>query len=257
MSTATPVGPAIPQEIVPTAARKGRWGSLTAMAFSFVVDNTEGGLINTLFPVIRTALSLQLGALGLLTSISRFARMLAGPFWAMLADRYGRKRILVVVTGVGGIWTALAGLSQNFTQLLILYSIGVIGTVASEPIANGLLADLFEETERGKAYGAIRSIGGLAGLLITPAIGLLANIENGWRYGLYIMGGMSILSGILILLFVKEPKRQTALDAADVGRFNLRDATLLFKTPTILLLAVNLLFITSLVLFAFFVTYFV
>lgn len=257
MSAANPVGPAVSQDVVPTDARKGRWSSLTAMSFSFIVDNSESGLINTLFPVIRAALGLDLRALGLLTSISRFARMLFGPLWAMLADRYGRKRILIIVTGVWGIWTALAGLSQNFTQLLILYSIGVIGTVASEPIANGLLADLFEEDERGKAYGAIRSIGTFAGLFITPGIGMLANVEQGWRYGMFIMGGMSILSGILILLFVKEPQRQTALDAGDVGRFKLRDATVIFKTPTILLLAVNLLFITSLVLLSFFVTYFV
>ena len=253
----TAVPSAVPQDVIPTDSRKGRWSSLTAMAFASVVDNSEGGLINTLFPVIRAALGLELGALGLLTSISRFARMLFGPLWAMAADKYGRKRILIVVTGVWGIWTALAGLSQNFTQLLILYGIGAIGTVASEPIANGLLADLFAEEERGKAYGAIRSIASLAGLLVTPLIGQLANVTDGWRYGLYIMGGMSIASGILILFMVKEPKRQTALDAADVGRFNLRDAVILFKTPTILLLAVNLLFITSLVLFAFFVTYFV
>jgi MFS family permease len=175
----------------------------------------------------------------------------------MATDRYGRKRILFVVTGVWGIWTALSGLAQNFTQLLLLYGIGVIGTVASEPIANGLLADLFEEEERGKAYGAIRSIGSLAGLIVTPLIGQLANVANGWRYGLFIMGGMSIMSGFMILFMVKEPERQTALDDADVGRFKLRDAAIIFKTPTILLLAVNLLFITSLVLFAFFVTYFV
>jgi MFS family permease len=228
------------------------------MAFAFVVDNTEGGLINTLFPVIRAALALDLGALGLLTSISRFARMLFGPLWAMAADRYGRKRILVIVTGVWGIWTALAGLSQNFTQLLILYSIGVIGTVASEPIANGLLADLFEEEERGKAYGAIRSIATFAGLFLTPLIGQLANVADGWRYGMYLMGGMSILSGVLILVFVKEPRRQTSIsDDPDVGRFKLADVGKLFKNRTILLLAGMLPFVTSLVLFAFFVTYYV
>jgi MFS family permease len=258
MSAVTPpIGSAVTREAAPAEARKGRWGSLVAMAFGSVVDNSEGGLINTLFPVIRAALGLDLGALGLLTSISRFARMLFGPLWAMLADRYGRKRILIVVTGIWGIWTMLAGLSQNFTQLLILYAIGVVGTVASEPIANGLLADLFEEEERGKAYGAIRSIGSLAGLVVTPLIGQLANVADGWRYGLFIMGGMSIFSGILILFGVREPKRRTALDDAEVGRFKLRDALILFKTPTILLLAVNLLFVTSLVLFAFFVTYFV
>jgi MFS family permease len=259
MSAVTPpIGPAVAQELAPTAARRGRWSSLAAMAFAFVVDNSEGGVINTLFPVIRAALGLDLGALGLMSSISRFARMLFGPLWAMAADRFGRKRILIIVTGIWGIWTALAGLSQDFTQLLILYSIGVIGTVASEPIANGLLADLFDEHERGRAYGSIRTIATFTGLFITPLIGQLGNYTDGWRYGMYIMGGMSILSGILILLFVKEPQRKTIIsDDPDVGRFKLRDAAVIFKTPTILLLAGMLPFVTSLVLFAFFVTYYV
>lgn len=254
---ASPVGPAVSRDVVQTDARKGRWKSLTAMAFSFIVDNSESGLINILFPAIRSALGLNLGALGLLTSLSRFARMLFGPLWAMLADKWGRKRVLVIVTGVWGIWTAAAGLSQNFTQLLILYGIGVIGTVASEPIANGLLADLFEDEERGRAYGAIRSIGTFAGLVITPGLGQFANIENGWRYGLFVMGGLSIFSGVLILLLVKEPERRRVPDDPELGRFRLAEVVTLLKIPTVLLLAGNLLFVTSLVLFSFLVTYYV
>jgi MFS family permease len=258
MSVITKNGSALPPEIAPTPVNKGRWGSVVAMAFAFVSDNLEGGLINTLFPVIRAALGLDLGALGLLSSISRFARMLFGPLWAILADRYGHKRILVIVTGVWGLWTAAAGLAQDFPQLLILYSIGVIGTVAGEPIANGLLANLFDDEERGKAYGAIRSIGTLGSLLLTPFVGQLANVEDGWRYGMYLMGALSVFSGILILFLVKEPKRHSTLaDDPELGGFKWSDAALLFKTRTILLLAGNLLFITSLVLFSFFVTYFV
>ena len=109
---------------------KGRGGGLTALAFASIVDGFEGGLVNTLFPVIRDALGLQTSALGILTAISRFARMLFGPIWASLADRYGRKKILFVATGLWGIWTVAAGFAQDSTQLFILYSIGVIGTVA-------------------------------------------------------------------------------------------------------------------------------
>ena len=76
--------------------RAGRWRSLSAMAVAFVSDNTESGLVNTLFPVIRQALGLGLDALGLLTSISRFARMIFGPLWSMAADKYGRKRVRLV-----------------------------------------------------------------------------------------------------------------------------------------------------------------
>jgi MFS family permease len=130
---------------------------------------------------------MSLSALGIFSSISKFARMIFGPIWAMLADKFGRKRVLVFITGVWGIWTALAGLAQNQTQLFILYTIGVIGTVASEPIANGIIVDLFESKERGKAYGSLRSITGLLSVIFTPLIGQLANIEDGWRYGMYLM----------------------------------------------------------------------
>jgi MFS family permease len=238
--------------------KKKRWWGMGAFAFATLSDNMEGGLINTLFPVIMKALNLDVGALGVLSSVSKYARMIFGPIWSMLGDRIGRKMVLVFMTGVWGLWTAAAGLAQDYTQLLILYAIGAIGTVAAEPIQNGMLTDMFEEDERGKAFGSLRSIGTLAGLFLTPAIGQLANIEDGWRYGMYLMGGLSLVSGILMALFVQEPPRRvTAGVAAEADKFELKDVGTILKIPTILLLAVQLLFITSLVLFAFMVTYFV
>ena len=189
---------------------KGRWRNLISMAFAFVVDNTEGGLINSLFPVIRDAFGLTLTSLGLFTSINRFSRMIFGTFWAMVADKYGRKKILVFITGIWGIWTALAGLAQSYPQLIILYSLGVIGTVASEPIANAMLSEMFASNERGKAFGSIRAISTLGSVILTPIIGQLSKVENGWRFGLFIMGGLSILSGIIIYFFVDEVKKDTS-----------------------------------------------
>jgi len=235
---------------------KGRWGGLLSMAFSFVIDSTEGGLINSLFPVIRDALGMSLSALGIFSSISKFARMIFGPIWAMLADKFGRKRVLVFITGVWGIWTALAGLAQNQTQLFILYTIGVIGTVASEPIANGIIVDLFESKERGKAYGSLRSITGLLSVVFTPLIGQLANIDNGWRYGMYLMGGLSILSGVLIQIFLKEPERRTG-ETGKTSDIDWQKVIALMKIPTVRLLAGMLIFVTSLVLFSFMVTFMV
>jgi MFS family permease len=237
--------------------KKTRPGAMLAFAFGQVSDSMEGGLINTLFPVIMKALSLDVGALGTLSSISKWARMLFGSAWAVVGDKYGRKNVLVWMTGIWGLWTAAAGLAQNYTQLLILYAIGSIGTVAAEPIQNGLMVDMFEDEERGKAYGLLRSIGTIAGLLLTPAIGQLSNIQDGWRIGMYAMGGISVISGILLWVFLKEPPRRVIAGDPDAGKFKFSDIKTIVKIPSVWLLAVQLLFITSMVFFAFMVTYLV
>lgn len=249
-----------PVSILTPEYKKTRPGAMFAFAVGTMSDSMEGGLINTLFPVISKALGLDIGALGTLSSISKWARMLFGTMWAIAGDKFGRKKILVWMTGAWGLWTAAAGFAQNFTQLLILYSIGVIGTVAAEPIQNGLMVDMFDEDERGKAYGTLRTIGVAAGLVLTPLIGRLSTWptpENGWRIGMYIMGGLSVLSGLLLQIFLKEPPRRIVAGDPDAGKFKISDIKEIVKIPTFWLLAVMLLFVTSMVFFAFMVTYFV
>src|SRR5438876_12443450 len=123
MSAAQPAAtlarPAGAQGLETTTAAKKRWVTVGVLSVLQAVENSEGGLINSLFPVIRADLGLGLGALGVLTSIGKFARMLFGPVWAMLGDWYGRKLILVVTALWGG-WMVAAGLAQNFTQLMLL-----------------------------------------------------------------------------------------------------------------------------------------
>lgn len=235
--------------------KQKRWQSLSAMGFALICENADGGLVNTLFPVIRSALGLGVDALGILASVSRFARMIFGPLWSMAADRFGRKRVLVFVTGGWGLWTATVGLAQNFEQLVLLYAIGVIGIVAGEPIANGLLADLFDQSERGKAFGTLRSLASAGSVVLTPLIGQLANVPNGWRIGMFVMGGLSGVSGLLILFLVHEPPRQKT-ESKSVP-LPWEDVWTLVKTPTFLLLAGMLPLVTSVVLIAFLVTFFV
>ncbi|MGP5007636.1 MFS transporter [Brachybacterium tyrofermentans] len=241
-----------------TKGTKGTGKAMAAMGFSQAVDNSEGGLITTFFPLIGAAFGIGEGMLGLLSAISKFARMIFGPFWAMMADKYGRKKILILVTGVWGLWTVAAGFAPNFTWLLILYAISVVGTVASEPIINGLLPDLFKQSQRGKAYGTIRAIGAGVGILLGPAIGLFARGDDpspdAWRYAMWTMGAISILSGVLIAMWVRDPRQNTACDdmMAEAGTFKISDGVKLFKIPTIYLMAGMVVLVTSLVLLAFY-----
>ncbi len=246
-----------PTSLLTPEYKKTRPGAMFAFAIGTMSDSMEGGLVNTLFPVIMKALNLAVGDLGTLSSMSKWARMIFGTLWAVAGDKFGRKLIMVVMTGFWGLWTAAAGLAQDFTQLLVLYTIGAVGTVAAEPIQNGLMVDMFDDEERGKAYGTLRTIGVGASLVLTPLIGQLANVMDGWRIGMYIMGGISILSGILLIIFLKEPPRRIVAGDPDAGKFKMADIKQIIKIPSFWLMAIMLLFVTSMVFFAFMVTYFV
>lgn len=240
-------------------AKKNRWSSLLTIALGNSLDNADGGLINGLFPVIKSAFNLTDMSLGIFTSISRFSRMIFGPLWAMAADRWNRKTIFFIVTGIWGIWTILAGLATSYEQLLILYTIGSIGTVAAEPIATSLTSDLFPQNERGKAFGILRGLTGLGFIVFIPIIGLFSKSPDGWRSAMVLMGALSVFSGVLSLFFLHDPGRgaQDGIKGAGEHTFHLKDLTHLAKSPTFILMGVSLLFVTSLVMFAFSVTFLV
>ncbi len=251
---------------------KHRWLTVTVLSMLQLIENSEGGLINSLFPVIRADLGLTLASLGILTSIGKFARMIFGPIWAILGDRFGRK-LLLVVTALWGVWMVAAGFARDFNQLMLLYGIGVLGTVAAEPISNGLVSDIFKPDERGRVYGTMRSVTGVGSIIMTPLLGQLAGIPDnqGWRIGMFIMGGIAILSGILTWIFVTDPRHEVsderfaqavggaeqARPSAKEGGFRFADVPGLLAIPTVALLGVQLIFITSLILFAFQVTFLV
>ncbi len=234
---------------------KGRLGATIALGVSQSIDNSEGGVSKTFFPQIMNAFGLSDAELGLLNALGNAARMIFGPVWAMLADRFGRKLILFIVTGLWGVWTLGAAFAQSWTMLLVLYGISLVGTVASEPILNGLLGSLYKRSERGKAFGTVRATASGLGFVLTPALGQFGGDPNGWRYAFITMGVLSIVSGILILIFVNEPKKVEKENAdelkSEAGLFSLADAVKLFKIPTIALIAPMLLLVTSLVLFGF------
>ena len=244
---------------------KRRWRNVFSLAFAQIVDGSEGGLITALFPVIREALGLSLSSLGILVSISRVIAIVFGPLWGMAADRFSRKKILVFVTGVWGIWTAIAGLSQNFTMLVILYGIAAIGTVASWPIIQAVVSDMFASDERGKAMGILGGLTALIAVISTPLIGQLANVPDGWRIGFYILGGLSVLSGLIILAFFKEPPRGAsekelagiADEAEEHYSFSFDHIKELFRIRTFLYLTIARFMWPALILFSFGITYLV
>jgi MFS family permease len=233
-----------------------RWRSVYTLAFGNAIDNADGKLLNFIFPEIRKALNLNLESLGLMTAIGLVARMIFGPLWALAGDRWNRKWLMFLVTGAWGIWTVFAGLAQTEFQFLLLYTIATLGTVATEPLTSSLTADLFPEAERGRAFGVLRGVGGLFLLVFVPLGMFYTHFNSGWRWALYTVGGLSILSGIFILIFVKEPGRgATEEETLPDEKLGKGDLSFLWRTPTLWLMAASVTLMTNLLMVSFGLTF--
>lgn len=187
---------------------KGRWKSAFSLSFASMMDNNEGtSFVTAMFPLIREQLSMTLGALGWMAALPKIIAVFFGPFWAGVGRKYNRKNVLIFATGIWGLWAIAIGLAQTTTQLFVLIIISLIGAVASQPLMQELLMDLFNDEERGKAVSIVY---GLAGLVMLPLFAVnawLATMDSGWRYGFYAAGILSAVSGLVIWLFLDDPGR--------------------------------------------------
>jgi DHA1 family multidrug resistance protein-like MFS transporter len=124
------------------------------------------------------------------------------PIWAKLADRYGRK-IMLLRSGFGmAIVMVLMGLSQTAWQLLLLRILN--GTISGfNPAAVALISTSAPKERMGFALGTLQS-GTVAGTIMGPLIGGLMADSIGYRPIFFITGSCLILATLLVLFLVRE-----------------------------------------------------
>ena len=163
---------------------------------------------NVLFavqPLIQTEFHINKQQIGYLTSAFLGFYMIAAPFVGPLADRYSRKLIIVLGAIFWSGLTLLTAVTHNYTELLIRHTLVGVGEATFVTIAPTFVADLFEESRRGRILGVFYlaiPVGSAAGYLLG---GSLAP-RYGWRFPFYIAAVPGFLLAIGAL-FLTEPER--------------------------------------------------
>lgn len=139
---------------------------------------------------------------GLVFSITFLFSALAAPFWGGLADRYGRK-VMLLRSALGmAIVMVLMGFAQNIWQFLFLRALlGVLGGFV--PNANTLIATQVPRNRSGWALGTLAT-GSVSGALLGPIIGGLLADLYGLRPVFLITASVLFVCFLLTLIAVKE-----------------------------------------------------
>ena len=163
---------------------------------------------------------------GLVFSITFLFSAIASPFWGGLADRKGRKIML------------LMGVAQNVWQFLILRALlGLLGGFI--PNANALIATQIPRQKSGWALGTL-STGGVSGALLGPLAGGLLADHYGLRPVFFITASVLFLCFLVTLICIRE----NFTPVAKKEMLHARDVLASLKNPKLVLS----LFVTTMII---------
>ncbi|AFP85318.1 multidrug efflux MFS transporter MdtG [secondary endosymbiont of Ctenarytaina eucalypti] len=139
---------------------------------------------------------------GAVFSITFLFSAIASPIWGGLADRKGRK-VMLLRSALGmAIIMLLIGEAQNVWQLLLLRALlGMLGGFV--PNAHALIATQAPRNKIGWALGTL-STGAVSGTLIGPLVGGLLADLYGFRLVFCITALLLFIGFITTLLFIEE-----------------------------------------------------
>jgi len=131
-----------------------------------------------------------------------FGTALTAPLWGHLADRYGRKPMLVRAAIGMAIVMSLIGTAHSVTELVLLRLLaGLVGGYASA--ATVMVGTQAPRNRAGWALGVL-SIGALSGSLVGPLVGGFLPDLVGIRGTFFVGGGVIAVAALITIFFVRE-----------------------------------------------------
>ncbi len=168
-------------------------------------------------PALLPALQITRVALGPLISIGLVGMMIGALVFGPLADRFGRKTILIICTVTFGVMALLTATANSLQSLWVFRLLTGIGIGGAMPNTIALTSEYMPKRLRATAVMTMFcgfSVGAAVGGLI--AASLISTV--GWR-GVFLIGGaIPLVIAVLTALFLAESIRFLLLKGGDDKR---------------------------------------
>ncbi|NWC61453.1 MFS transporter [Cedecea sp. P7760] len=180
----------------------------------FIVGLVDGAIV-PFFPLwAQQSAAIPVEFIGLLFGCYAGGELLAAPFIGGIADRVGRRPVLIIsATGVGAGFIALFFAHGVFAAAAVLIVIGLFESVL-HPTIYTIVADATPEAEHRRQFSIMRVCSG-AGAIAGPLLGTVL-VQEGLGY-VFLAGGSVMVAGGLMLAICLSETRSLAADAEDEG----------------------------------------
>lgn len=179
------------------------------IALCFIVvalDGMDIALMGFIAPSLRAIWQVSNHQLGMVISAALIGLALGAIFAGPLADRYGRRMIIIFSVFFFGLWTLATALANSIEQMMLFRFLTGLGLGAAMPNVGTLVAEFSPERRRsfiitvvfcGFTFGA--ATGGFAASWLIP--------RYGWHSVMLLGGILPLLVLPLLILFLPESVR--------------------------------------------------
>jgi MFS family permease len=171
------------------------------------------GVVAPAIPLFAAQFGVDAAAAGAGVAVFALMRLLSGLLAGRVVDALGERTSLMIGVAVVGLSSLLAGLSENYPQLLALRGVGGVGSAVFGVAAMSLVLRVASQRMRGRAVSVYRGgflVGGIAG----PAVGG-AVLGISLRAPFFLYAGTLALAGVVAMVFVSRPQPATARAGID------------------------------------------
>ncbi|AET93177.1 MFS transporter [Burkholderia sp. SFA1] len=206
-------------------------GVMCLMYFISYIDRVN---IAVAGPLIRQEMGLTSVQLGLVFSAFAYPYAVMQIVGGWLADRFGPKLVLTVLSLIWGAATLATGFAGSIGMLVLMRLALGIGEGGAFPTATRAFTFWMPVHERGFAQGITHSFARLGGA-VTPPLVLAVVAAAGWREAFILLGVASLAWTVLyFFVFTNSPdenRRITPEETAEIG-YRAGDCARARKNPT-------------------------
>ncbi|SMO70886.1 MFS transporter [Gracilimonas mengyeensis] len=200
------------------------------------------------FPSISDALDVSATRIGLLITFFTIPGIVITPVLGLLADRFGRKVVLVPSLLLFGVAGTACAFAASFEQMLLFRALQGAGSASLGALNLTLIGDLYSSNDRATAMGYNGSVLSI-GTAFYPAIGGALAIL-GWHYPFY-LSLIAIPVGIFVLFGLEKTNSTQSLNVKEI--FSNVASSLVSKKVLPLFAGI---FFTFIMLYGGYITYF-
>jgi MFS family permease len=180
--------------------------TLVACFAGYAVDSFDYMIYSFMIPTLVLVWHMSKSEAGLIATASLLSSALGGWLAGILADKYGRVRMLQFTIGWFCIFTFLSGLTHSPGQLLVTRTLQGLGMGGEWSVGSVLIAEIIRPEHRGKAVGVVQSswaVGwGLAAIMYAVVYSFLPEVVA-WRV-LFLLGVVPAALIVVVRRHVKE-----------------------------------------------------